>query len=116
MLFLFLIALMFWGIPEYVWAQESPSVVINEIMWAKDEYIELKNTTDTDVDLNGWSIGRQKTSADAEDEDQVLFMANDVIQAHGFFLVESSESATTITGNKIDGTLGLVDDGALLRL
>lgn len=102
-------------LPLLLLAQETPIVVMNEIMWAKAEYIELYNNTDTDIDLSGWSITRQKTDSDAEDL-QVAFGVGDIIVAHGFFLIESSQDATTVPANKIDGTLGLVDPGVLLRL
>jgi hypothetical protein len=94
---------------------DSPTVVINEVMWAKAEYIELYNTTNSDILLNGWKFTRQKTATDTEDI-EVTFTASDTIPANGFFLIETSEGATTVPSNKIKSILGLVDAGALLRL
>lgn len=97
------------------YGEDATDIAITEIMWAKSEYIELYNNGDTDVSLDGWKITRQKTDADPE-EVQVTFGSSDTIPAHSFFLIEASENATTVSGNKIDSTLGLVDTGALLRL
>ncbi|HSX24757.1 MAG TPA: lamin tail domain-containing protein [Candidatus Andersenbacteria bacterium] len=94
---------------------DIPIVIISEIMWAKAEYIELQNTTDADISLDGWSITRQKTAGDSEDT-EVTFNASDSIPAHGFFLIESSEDATSVPSNKIKSVLGLVDTGALVRI
>lgn len=104
----------FWLVLRGVTAQEAPKVTLNEIMWAKAEYIELVNHGDEDISLNGWRIVRQKPG-DAE-EDIVLFGASDTISAKQYFLIESAEDATTIPAHKIKSSLGLVDGGVLLRL
>jgi len=48
-------------------AQTTPSIVINEVQIAgdkaDDEFIELYNTTDQPIDLNGWKL-RKKTKGD----------------------------------------------------
>ncbi len=109
------IVICIWGVFHIVHGYTIPLVIIGEIMWAKAEYIELQNTSDSDISLEGWSITRQKTASDSEDT-EVTFNAGDTIPAHGFFLIESTEDATSIPSNKIKSVLGLVDTGALVRL
>lgn len=94
--------------------QATPSVVINEIMWAKAEYIELVNFGSDSIDLNGWYITRQKPG-DAE-EHIVDFVGGENINSGKYFLIESSEDATSIPADKVKSSLGLVDTGVLLRL
>jgi hypothetical protein len=119
MIFLLLVALMLWSIVGDVRAQEAPDVVINEIMWAKSEYIELLNKGTTDASLDGWYITRQKPPVNGVDQPEeiiVTFGASDVVGAEGYFLVESSEGATEVPSNKIKSSLGLIDGGVVLRL
>ncbi len=119
MILLLLIGLILWGTAGILHAQETPDVLINEIMWAKAEYIELFNTGEDEASLDGWHISRQKppvSGVDQAEEVLVTFGASDNIPAKGYFLIESAENATEVASNKIKGSLGLLDGGVLLRL
>ncbi len=119
MFFLLLIVAILWGVVDSVRAQEAPHVVINEVMWAKAEYIELFNVGDEELSLDGWYLSRQKppvSGVDQEEETIITFSAADKVSGHGYFLIEASESATSVASNKIKSSLGLVDGGVLLRL
>jgi hypothetical protein len=65
---------------------EPGDVVINEIGWAgtaagpADEWIELYNTTDRDIDMENWAIYREGGS------DMIDSLAN-TIAAHGYYLM-----------------------------
>lgn len=67
-------------------------VVINEIAWMGteastfDEWIELYNTTSSDIDLSGWTL----VSADG---DPVIALSG-TIPAGGFFLLERTDDNT----------------------
>jgi len=69
-------------------AASSLDVVISEVAWAgsvdssSDEWIELYNNTDSDIDLSGWSI---------LDDGASSYDLSGVISAHGYFLIEDSE-------------------------
>jgi len=96
----------------------EPQVVINEIAWAgtvadaSDEWIELYNAGDSDVDLTGWTLA----AADAT-PDFVIAGENPIIVAHGFYLLErtSDTVVATITADKVY-TGGLDNDGEALIL
>lgn len=57
---LLLLSFLGWAFLSY--AAESTSVVINEIAWmgtevsASDEWMELYNNTNKDIDLTGWGL------------------------------------------------------------
>ncbi len=67
-------------------------VVINEIAWmgteasSSDEWIELYNNTNTDIDLVGWKLV-------FTDEDPIISL-NDTIPANGFLLLERTDDQT----------------------
>ncbi|MBI5913326.1 lamin tail domain-containing protein [Candidatus Azambacteria bacterium] len=76
--------------PEVI---DGPPVVINEIAWmgtkaqANDEWIELYNKTNSDIDLSGWML---------ESRNQRFSVAlQGVILAKGYFLLERTASTTT---------------------
>lgn len=119
MIFLLLVAVGLWSIGSVMYAEGAPGVIINEIMWAKAEYIELFNSSGEEVSMDGWYISRQKPDVDGAGQSEeviVTFGASDTLPAHEHFLIESSESATSISSNKIKNSLGLIDGGVLLRL
>lgn len=94
-------------------AASSLDVVINEVAWAgslddsSDEWIELKNNTDTEIDLTGWSISDDGTST---------YTLSGTISANGYFLIESNDNAiSTITANLVV-SLSLANTGDTLVL
>ena len=80
---------------------KSFSVVINEIAWmgtlssANDEWIELYNNTEKDIDLNGWVLS-------AEDGSPRISLSGK-ISAQGYFLLERTDDTTVsdITADQI---------------
>ncbi len=95
------------------------SVVINEVAWMGtsaslyDEWIELYNTTDADLSLDGWRLVAADGSPD--------ITLGGVISAHGYFLLERTDDSTVsdipadqlYTGSLNDAgeSLTLYDDG-----
>ena len=72
----------------------AQNVVINEVAWAgtasntSDEWIELYNPTDNDVDLSGWTLTFGDTVIDLGEA------ANTIIEAGGYFLLERTDDET----------------------
>lgn len=72
---------------------DSNPIVINEIAWmgtkaqANDEWIELYNRSDVEVDLTGWTLENKNKSLSVNLEK--------TIPAHGYFLLERTASTTT---------------------
>lgn len=46
----------------FAFGAEPGDVVINEVMWVGEEWIELYNLTDKEIDISGWVIQNAKTS------------------------------------------------------
>jgi len=89
-------------------------VVINEVSWAgtednsSDEWIELYNTSNEDIDLSNWYI--------EDDGDSRYLIESGVIEAHGFFLIEDKEEAlSNIQSDAVIG-LSLANSGDSLSL
>lgn len=84
-------------------AAEVGSVVINEIAWAGsnddsgDEWIELYNTTNQNLDLAGWHI--------KDDGNTTYAISNGTIPAYGYFLIEKDEEA--VSNIDADALIGL---------
>lgn len=98
-------------------AASASDVVINEIAWmgteasATDEWLELHNTTDHPIDIEGWSIYGADTAATLD------FSAADghatcIIPAHGYLLYANhQDDVTDQAGTGIvdvwDATIGM---------
>jgi len=73
-------------------AASPGDVVVNEIAWmgmqasTSDEWIELKNNTEQDIDLSGWTL---KATDDAPS-----ISLTGVISADGFYLLERTDDST----------------------
>lgn len=99
-IFLFLIFPIFL-IPNAGNTAEIDSVVINEISWAGtkasayDEWLELYNNSDNDIDLTGWKLS-------AQDNEPAINLTG-VIKARGYFLLERTDdnSILEITADQI---------------
>lgn len=89
-------------------------VVINEVAWAgtadnwRDEWIELHNITNREIDLSGWYI--------EDDRDRVYLIEEGAIPARGYFVI--ADKSDSLSNVEIDAviTLSLVDDGNSLIL
>jgi len=117
-----LFSLVFYSVPVAnmpVAVAASPgSVVINEIAWAgtldgtSDEWIELYNSTSSSIDLAGWTI--------LDDGSTAYSITTGTISAGGYFLIEDTEDSTNVTANAVIGislgntgdSLSLIDSGA----
>ncbi len=98
------------------------AIVINEVAWMGtsaslyDEWIELYNTTDTDISLDGWRLVSSDGSPDIS--------LSGIISAHGYFLLERTDDSTVAdipadqlyTGalNDTGESLSLYDEGGTL--
>ncbi len=92
-------------------------VIINEIAWmgtdnsANDEWIELKNLTDSSISLLDWQIFDQKKQI------KIIFPSNNIIPAKGFYLLERTDddSVPDITADFIyTGALNDSDEALYL--
>lgn len=87
---LFLLALV--AVPTGTLEASSPPVAINEVAWSgtmyspKDEWIELINNTDHDINLTGWELK-------AQDGRPGISLVG-TIPAHGYFLLERDDDWT----------------------
>lgn len=70
-------------------------VIISEVAWGgtsssytSDEWIELYNTTNSPIDLSGWTL-----AAD-DGNPSISFLSGKTIPAYGYFLLESSDDFT----------------------
>ncbi len=78
----------------------------------QDEFIELYNTTETDIDLTGWKL------ADA-DQDRHTFLQGTIIPAKASLVVFGGGTPTSIPGvvqTATTGSLSLNDDGDTITL
>jgi hypothetical protein len=87
---------------------DGPTVVINEIMWAGTEYVELYNNTGADIDVGNWHLIRQAPDGSATNDKTIP--VGKIIAAGGYFLLTSSGGDTTLS------PVNLVDVGELLVL
>lgn len=86
---------------------DGPSVVINELLWmgssvsSADEWLELRNTTDTAIDLSNWQVTKKSGGA----EMPMLTIPNGKsIPAQGYFLISN------YTNGSASSTLNVVPD------
>ena len=75
-------------------------MVINEIAWmgtnssANDEWIELYNNTDNDIDLTDWQIMKDGEEFIAISTSTANSLATTTILAHKYYLLESTDDNT----------------------
>ncbi|MBI4039678.1 lamin tail domain-containing protein [Candidatus Daviesbacteria bacterium] len=89
-----LLVILFFGCTVKVaWAAASLDVVLSEVMWmgttasAADEWIELYNNTNSDVDITGWGIYEAGGSTLVED-------LSGMIGAKSYYLIERTDDNT----------------------
>lgn len=92
--------------PEII---DGPAVVINEIAWMgtkahhSDEWIELYNKTNSDIDLSEWTL---------ESRNQKFSVAlSQIIPAKGYFLLERTAITTTDQQENMIFTGAIADAG-----
>ena len=104
------------NIKAVTWA--PPAVAINEICWmgsassASDEWFELYNNTDNDIDLTGWKIMVSSTELTYKN-------FNNIISAHDYYLLERTDdnSAPTVLADAIyNGSVSLSNTGGSIKI
>jgi len=102
---------------------EAGSVVINEIMWmgsegdSNDEWIELRNMTDHEIDLSNWQL--TKWVSGTHEELMLTIPSGKTIAAHGYFLISNFgkvDSAISIDPDIIDTDVVLVNSDLQIKL
>lgn len=96
-------------------------VVINEIGWMgtiaspSDEWIELRNNTQSAIDLSGWTLSLLKPATTTPSKVIALFGS---VPAGGFYLIERTDENTTDIQEDLISVFGtgLVDSGMILQL
>lgn len=102
LLILVLVGLLAAGVLFIAGAQEewTPTVVISEIAWSgtaahyTDEWLELYNATDEDVDLSGWTLTWGEGDVTIyfdKAQGNTKEIRDSVIPAHGFYLMERTD-------------------------
>ncbi len=103
------------------YAANPGDVVFNELMWMGDfagkshEWIELRNTTDADIDLAGWDITR------LSDDGEVLMFTipSGIIPAQGYFLIANNnaeDSNIAVEPDLVETDVSLSNTKLQLRL
>lgn len=102
-------------------------VVFSEIMWlgssvsSSDEFIELYNNTDTNIDLAGWQITKLGDSG----EELMLTIPSGIIPTKGFFIISNNdkdyqftdgESILNIDPDYVDSDVSLSNSKFQLKL
>jgi hypothetical protein len=86
-------------------AQEewTPTVVISEVAWSgtqasyADEWLELYNTTDEEIDLSGWTLTWGEGDVTIyfdEAKGNTKEIRRSIIPAHGFYILERTDDDT----------------------
>jgi len=107
---------------QSVHAEEPPTVIINELMWsgssisANDEWIELYNNTDEDIDLSGWQITKNTGTEGLMFE----MPAGLTIVAGEYFLISNYElgvdSILNVVPDLVDGSVTLSNSKLEIKL
>ncbi len=110
-----------------VFAISKHDIVINELMWtgslvsSADEWIELKNITDSDIDLTGWKLTRLKDGQEID----MIEISSGSIESGGYFLISNSsadhsftkgESILNIEPDLIDSAVSLTNNNLQIKL
>lgn len=81
------------------------SVIISEVAWGgSNEWIELYNTTDNPININGWNLN-----------DGANISLSGTIPAKGFYLVEDNEANVSPLADRIN-SITLTDTGETITL
>jgi len=102
---------------------ESPTVVINELMWmgssvsASDEWIELRNMTNTLVDIGGWSLSKKSSGNEVP---MLTFPTGSTIEPNGYFLVSNyaigPSSVLTVSPDVVTSDVALANTSLQIKL
>ncbi|PIZ65023.1 signal peptidase I [Candidatus Roizmanbacteria bacterium CG_4_9_14_0_2_um_filter_39_13] len=98
-------------------------VIINEIMWMgsegniNDEWIELRNMTDHEIDLSNWKL--TKWVNETHEELMLTIPSGKNIEAHGYFLISNfskDDSAMSVIPNVVDTAVVLANEDLQVKL
>lgn len=97
-------------------AATASHVVISEIQiegaTTTDEFVELYNPTDSDVDATGWELIRKTAAADAEE--LLLATLSGTIPSHGFMLIaHTGYDGTTPADITYDTEFNITDNNSI---
>ncbi|MCK4459185.1 MAG: lamin tail domain-containing protein [Methanosarcinales archaeon] len=87
-------------------------VVISEVMWDEDEYLELYNTLDRTISIENWTITRGGGAVN--DSIEVTLKHGAIIPSHGYYLI-ADKDAVTCEPDQITN-LTLKNSGEVLQL
>ena len=100
---------------------EVPIVIFNEIMWmgdfasASNEWIELLNTTDSEIDISGWQITRLTPDGEA----LMLTIPEGIIPPNGYFLIANSSAENSniaVEPNLVTADVSLANSKLQIKL
>ncbi len=105
-------------------AENSATVVINELLWmgspasSADEWIELRNLSETAVDLSGWKLTRKSSGQEVA---MLTIPGGRSIEPRGFFLISnfavgSSSTHLAIEPDVVDTAVSLLNSGLEVKL
>lgn len=111
------------------WIIDSGDIVINELMWMgsymdpNDSWIELRNTTSSDIDISGFQLSKIVIGGAGGDGKHHVFMleipAGFIIPANGFFVISKLDKASSkinVDPNLVDSNLELRDNNLQIKL
>jgi hypothetical protein len=94
-------------------AAQSKQIILNEVAWmgsassSNAEWMEIKNISGSDVDLNGWQL------VNASGKIKISFVSGDTVSSGGLLLLSRSGSSSTV-GKSYSGSL--VNSGDILAI
>ncbi len=96
---------LFFNIPKIQASQplNQGDIVINELMWmgssvsSKDEWIELKNITDQEIDISDWQI----TKNTGVESLMITIPDGNVIEASGYFLISQKSPDQSVLDDSL---------------
>lgn len=121
-IFLFLVFCILFLIIPKIQAAQPGDIVISELMWmgsslsSKDEWIELRNMTDQEIDISGWQITKKSSG---QEKLMLEIPAGKMIKANGYFLISHfsvENSKLNITPDLVDENVSLVNSDLQVRL
>lgn len=101
--------------------QNETKVVINEIMWmgstesAYDEWIELRNLTDSPIDISGWVV----ENLGSGNNNDIVIPEESMISANGYFVIsnyQKEDSILAVDADFVTASVSLANAGEQLIL
>ncbi|EKD32895.1 MAG: nucleic acid binding, OB-fold, tRNA/helicase-type [uncultured bacterium] len=108
--------------PYTLRGSELPTIMISEVMWAgsslssADEWLELYNTTDSEIDMSGWTLrGAGSSNSD------IVLATGSIAQANSAFVIANytlgnSKTVLNINPDIVDTNLSLSNSAFKIEL